>query len=124
MLRRIHNLQYCANARAKCFLLIMTNMSLYLQTKHLITLYLSVPIIPRDVLSQNLAFSRTLQTFAAKRGIQSSKHFPFLYKFINMLEFLIDNIFVDIGEHIVQQIIGIPLGTNCATLLADLYLYS
>ena len=35
-----------------------------------------------------------------------------------MLEFLVDNIFV-----VFQQIIGIPFGTNCAPLLADIFLY-
>ena len=43
---------------------------------------------------------------------------------INMLEFLIDNIFVQFGGKIFQQTIGIPMGTNCAPLLADLFLYS
>ena len=28
------------------------------------------------------------------------------------------------GEQIFQQIIGIPMGTNCAPLLVDLFLYS
>ena len=41
-----------------------------------------------------------------------------------MLNFLIDNIFVECGGVIVQQVIGIPMGTNCAPLLADLFLYS
>ena len=41
-----------------------------------------------------------------------------------MLEYLIDNIFVDFGGRIFQQTIGIQLGTNCAPLLADLVLYS
>ena len=41
-----------------------------------------------------------------------------------MLNFLIDNIFVEFGGIIFQQIIGIPMGTNCAPLLADLFLYS
>ena len=41
-----------------------------------------------------------------------------------MLEFLIDNIFVECGGLIFQQVIGIPMGTNCAPLLADLFLYS
>ena len=41
-----------------------------------------------------------------------------------MLEFLIDNIFVMFGEQIFQQTICIPMGTNCAPLLADLFLYS
>ena len=43
---------------------------------------------------------------------------------ISMLEFLIDNIFVEFGGKIFQQTIGIPMGTNCAPLLADLFLYS
>ena len=43
---------------------------------------------------------------------------------ISMLEFLIDNIFVMFGGKIFQQIIGIPMGTNCAPLLADLFLHS
>jgi hypothetical protein len=41
-----------------------------------------------------------------------------------MLEFLIDNIFVEFGGQVFQQIVGIPMGTICATLLADLFLYS
>ena len=43
---------------------------------------------------------------------------------IKMLEYLIDNIFVEFGGRIFQQTIGIPMGTNCAPLLADLFLYS
>ena len=41
-----------------------------------------------------------------------------------MLEFLIDNIFVECGGVIFQQVIGIPMGINCAPLLADMFLYS
>ena len=43
---------------------------------------------------------------------------------ISMLEFLIDNIFVSFGGILFQQVVGIPMGTNCAPLLADLFLYS
>ena len=42
---------------------------------------------------------------------------------IESLNFLIDNIFVRCGNHIYKQIIGIPMGTNCAPLIADLFLY-
>ena len=42
----------------------------------------------------------------------------------SMLEFLIDNIFVSFGGTLFQQVVGIPMGTNCAPLLADLFLYS
>ena len=41
-----------------------------------------------------------------------------------MIEFLIDNIFVQFGGRLFRQVIGIPMGTNCASLLADLFLYS
>ena len=43
---------------------------------------------------------------------------------INMLEFLVDNIFVVFGGKVFQQIVGIPMGTNCTPLLADIFLYS
>ena len=41
-----------------------------------------------------------------------------------MIEFLIANIFVQFGGHLFSQAIGIPMGTNWAPLLADLFLYS
>jgi hypothetical protein len=41
-----------------------------------------------------------------------------------MLEFLIDNIFDFFGGSVFQQTVGIPMGTNCASLLAVLFLYS
>ena len=43
---------------------------------------------------------------------------------ISMLEFFIDNIFVSFGGALFQQIFGIPMGTNCVPLLANLFLYS
>ena len=43
---------------------------------------------------------------------------------LNMLEFLIDTIFPTFGGHVFQQTVGMPLGTTCAPLLADLFLYS
>ena len=41
-----------------------------------------------------------------------------------MIEFLIDNIVVQSGGRLFCQAIGIPMGTNCAPLLAGLFLYS
>ena len=43
---------------------------------------------------------------------------------IRMLEILVDNIFVVFAGKVFQQIIGIPMGTNCAPLLAEIFLYS
>ena len=41
-----------------------------------------------------------------------------------MTEFLVDNMYVRFGGQLFQQMVGIPMGTNCAPLLADLFLYS
>ena len=43
---------------------------------------------------------------------------------IKMLEFLVDNIFVVFAGKVFQQIVGISMGTNCAPLLAHIFLYS
>ena len=40
---------------------------------------------------------------------------------IELLEFLIESIFIVVGNKIFKQHIGIPMGTNCAPLLANLY---
>ena len=39
-----------------------------------------------------------------------------------MIEFLVDNIYVKFGGQLFRQMVGIPMGTNCALLLADLFL--
>ena len=53
-----------------------------------------------------------------KKGSNSTKKFSET-DIINMIEFLIDNIFAMFGGRIVQQRVGIPMGTNRAPLLAD-----
>jgi hypothetical protein len=42
----------------------------------------------------------------------------------DMLGFLVDKIYVVFGDQVFQQSVGIPMRTNCAPLLADLFLYS
>ena len=44
-------------------------------------------------------------------------------KYVIMVEFLISNIFVRFGGHLSRQVIGNPMGTNCAPLLDDLFLH-
>ena len=41
-----------------------------------------------------------------------------------MLVFMIDSIHVMFGGLVLQQTVGIPMGSNCAPLLADLLFYS
>ena len=42
----------------------------------------------------------------------------------SMLGLLIDNIYVVFGNHVFEHSVGIPMGTYCVPLLADLFLYS
>ena len=37
------------------------------------------------------------------------------------LHYLLDNIFIRFGSKLYRQIVGIPMGTNCAPLVADLF---
>ena len=43
---------------------------------------------------------------------------------IKMIEWLIDNTYITIGNSVFQQTIGIPMGTDCAPYLANLFLFS
>ena len=39
------------------------------------------------------------------------------------LVYLLDNIFIVFGTKLYRQTVGIPMGTNCAPLVADLFLF-
>ena len=39
------------------------------------------------------------------------------------LTFLSDNIYIRFGSKLFRQIVGIPMGTNCAPPVADLFLF-
>ena len=40
-----------------------------------------------------------------------------------MLTFLLDNIFIRYGTKLYRQVVGLPMGINCAPLVADLFLF-
>ena len=39
------------------------------------------------------------------------------------LSYLLDTIYIRFGTKVNRHIVGIPMGTNCAPLVADLFLY-
>ena len=45
-------------------------------------------------------------------------------KVCEALTFLLDNIYIRFGSKLYRQIVGIPMGTNCVPLVADLFLFS
>ena len=44
-------------------------------------------------------------------------------KVCEALTFLLDSIYITFGSKLYRQIVGIPMGTNCAPLVADLFLF-
>ena len=44
-------------------------------------------------------------------------------RFYYYFHYLLDNIFIRFGSKLYRQIVGIPMGTNCAPLVADLFLF-
>ena len=44
-------------------------------------------------------------------------------KICDALDYLLDNIFIRSGLKLYSLIVGIPMGTNCAPLVADLFLF-
>ena len=45
-------------------------------------------------------------------------------KMCDALHYLLHNIFIRFGSKLYRQIVGIPMGTNCAPIVADLFLFS
>ena len=60
---------------------------------------------------------------ARKTHHSSSLHTFSLYLLVSLVEFLIDNIYALNGGILRRQTIGIPMGTNCAPAVFNLYLY-
>ena len=40
------------------------------------------------------------------------------------LSYLLNNMYIRFGSKLYRQIVGIPMGTNCAPLVADLFFYT
>ena len=43
---------------------------------------------------------------------------------VDMVNYLIEHIFIKVGPKCFRQVVGIPMGTDCGPLLANLYLFS
>ena len=98
------------------------------------TVYTSLPhdLIKAKVLSLvNWCFTRESKTYLCtsdKAGFFNNKKYD-SYKCWSCAElweaftFLMENIYVQFDGMVYQQIVGIPMGTNCAPLITDLFLY-
>ena len=56
--------------------------------------------------------------FTSEQPKRYKKMWP-CQKMCNALHYLLDNIFIRFGSKLYRQIVGTPMGTNCAPLVAD-----
>ena len=63
--------------------------------------------------------SKCVWSSVIEKGVHISQS-----QLINIINYLVDNIYVEVGDKVFRQCIGIPMGTDCAPLLANLYLFS
>ena len=100
------------------------------------TLYTSLPHAKLKLQLHDLlerVFTTRGKTFIATNSYhtfwtndrKSTKYTHFTYRQLCLaVDFLIDNIYVRFGNSVFRQVIGIPMGTNSAPLLADLFLHT
>ena len=48
------------------------------------------------------------------------RSFGLVRMYVTPYRFFLDNIYIRFGTKLYRQIVGIPMGTNCAPLVADL----
>ena len=86
----------------------------------------------KSVVSCQLVFKQRVKTYlctSVKAGFFSNKKYDsykcwFCAEICDAFTFLIENnYYVQFDGMVYQQIVGIPMGTNCAPLIADLFLY-
>ena len=70
-----------------------------------------------------LVLGRDTSYFVKTNHSDSPKKFSEL-DIIHMLEVLLNNIFIIFGERVFQRTFGIPMGSECVPLLANLLHYS
>ena len=64
----------------------------------------------------NACWSDTASTASYKTSIREDS-------LIEMIYYLIDNIYIKVGSKVFRQQVGIPMSTDCAPLLANLFLF-
>ena len=105
-----------------------------LATYDFFTLYTSIPheklkeklsdIVTRAFKGMNKNYI-VINNRSAKWALKEGKGTSITCKLlIDMITWLIDNTYVTVGNSVFRQVIGIPMGTDCAPYLANLFLFS
>ena len=105
-----------------------------LSTYDFSTLYTTLPhhlikdklidLINRTFIRENTQYLACNEECAFFTSDVYDNHYLWSYqKVCDALVYLLDNIFIRFGTKLYRQTIGIPMGTNCAPLVADLFLF-
>ena len=90
------------------------------------TLYTTLPYhLIKDKLIDliNRTFIRENTQYFFTSDVYNNHNLWSCQKVCDALVYLLDNIFIIFGTKLYRQTIGIPMGTNCAPLGADLFLF-
>ena len=109
--------------RPFCLLMIFLLFTLlYLTTKFKINLLilLKEPSIEKALLTLHVM---TARYYLLQKKKPKKNHAWSCQNVCDGLIFLLDNIFIQFGTKLYRQVVVIPMGTNCAPLVADLFLF-
>ena len=105
-----------------------------LSTYDFSTLYTTLPhhlikdklidLINRTFIRENIQYLACNEECAFfTSNVYNNRNLWSCQKVCDALVYLLDNIFIRFGTKLYRQTIGIPMGTNCAPLVADLFLF-
>lgn len=83
----------------------------------------------RDHLHVQISRTKATATWLSRRAAGAFEQDANNYivtntRLVQWISYLVDNTFICFSGEVYQQAVGIPMGTNCAGLLANLYLYT
>ena len=108
--------------RPVCLLMIFllfTLLYLIIQLKINLLILLKEPSIEKAILTLDV----TTETQFLLRKKTKKYHAWSCQNVGEALTFLLDDIFIRFGTKLYRHVVGIPMGTNCAALVADLFLF-
>ena len=82
-----------------------------------------IDLINRTFIRENTQYLAYNEECAFFTSDVYNNHNLWCQKVCDAIVYLLDNIFIRFGTNTNRQTIGIPMGTNCAPLIADLFLF-
>ena len=99
------------------------------------TLYTSLPqdlliesaktLLEKPFTKNNFLITNCFNTYWSNNSTCPKSYYCFdKITFFESIKFLVNNSYITFGSKVFHQVIGIPMGSNCSPLLADLFLFN